>query len=233
MNEDIKVRPYTWQEIKEFLVKELEKTKHIMTFGTIGSCDVEKDVDLIITKKVKSKTSSFYKEIHELFEKVNKYLNRRYSSKLVRFPGVSFIPEFESLFNYTKNDLAFHTMIYCSYPQIEKDWQWALFEDEILKDMFVNHYDCFFEDKNKLFLNEFGNSNYADNISLYLAFYDRINTIYDEKFLTEVMNYYFDYLFRKRLGLKSPIAKNKKDVKRIFYVLCDILDELNSKKKEV
>ena len=43
-------KPYTWDEIEYFLRKELSKTKHVMTFGTIGSRNIDHDIDLIITK---------------------------------------------------------------------------------------------------------------------------------------------------------------------------------------
>jgi hypothetical protein len=41
------------------------------------------------------------------------------------------------------------------------------------------------------------------------------------------MSYYFDILYRKRLGLKSPLLKSKEDVKKAFYKFCDIIDKLN------
>ena len=55
----IKTRPYAWEDIKDFLVKELRKTKHIMTYGTIGSCDINHDIDTIITKKPASPSAEF------------------------------------------------------------------------------------------------------------------------------------------------------------------------------
>ncbi len=45
------LKPYTWVEIEKVIREELRKTKHIMTVGTIGSCNINHDVDLIITKK--------------------------------------------------------------------------------------------------------------------------------------------------------------------------------------
>lgn len=53
---------YTWEEIESVLTKELKKTKHIMTFGTMGSCNIKHDIDTIITKKPRSKTSDFLKK---------------------------------------------------------------------------------------------------------------------------------------------------------------------------
>lgn len=62
--------------------------------------------------------------------------------------------------------------------------------------------------------------------------YDRINANYSEKFLLEVMNDYFDFLYRKKLKLKTPVANSEKDVRKIFYSLCDTLDKFNKEKKK-
>ncbi len=53
------MKPYTWKEIRRVLEKELKKTRHIMTYGTIGSCNIEKDIDTIVTKKPGSKSEDF------------------------------------------------------------------------------------------------------------------------------------------------------------------------------
>ena len=70
------MKPYTWSEIKEFLEKDLKRTKHILTFGTIGSCNVEHDVDVIITKKPSSKTANLVKLVP---------MNPRFPVKSMRF----------------------------------------------------------------------------------------------------------------------------------------------------
>ena len=224
-------KPYTWKEIREFLIKELKETKHIMTWGTLGSCNIEHDIDTIITKKPNSPSAEFYREVHGIFDKLNDYLKRKYDGKLIHLPGVSFVPEFLKLMNYSKKDLTIHTLIYSSYSQIEKDWNWALFEGEKIKDILKNC-DFFFGSLEDLYSRDFQKSNYADNVLLYLSLYDRIHSNYDEVFLLKVMNYYFDYLFRKRMGVKTPVAKNKKEVREIFYKLCDKLDELNEEHKK-
>jgi hypothetical protein len=223
------MKPFTWEEIKSVLEGELKKTKSIMTFGTIGSCNVEHDIDVIIIKKPQSKSSDFYKEIHNLFDNLNNYLDREYNSKLIRLPGVSFVPEFQNLFKYSKDDLLIHAMVYGSYPQIDHDWNRAFFIGDTFKTVIFEEYDCFFGDKMKLFSKNFMQSNYADNLFFYLGLYDRLNSIHDEAFLVKVMNYYFDILYRKRLKLKFDLAKNKKDVKKVFYKFCDIIDNLNKK----
>ncbi len=61
--------------------------------------------------------------------------------------------------------------------------------------------------------------------------YDHTNFPLPKKFLMKISNYYFEYLYKKRLGLKAPIAKNKDDIKKYFYELCEILDKLNKSKK--
>jgi len=40
------------------------------------------------------------------------------------------------------------------------------------------------------------------------------------------MNKFYSYLFKKRLGLDVPVAKDKKQARNIFYELCDVLDDL-------
>lgn len=220
------VKPYSWEEIREFLIKELRKTKHVMTFGTIGSCNVEHDIDLIITKKPRSNSKEFFMELHYLLDSLSNYLNKEYKANLIRVPNTSYTLEFMKLSNYLEKDLVLHTMVYGSYNQMEKDWGWALFKGETVKQV-LTKYECFFGDKEDIFSKEFKKFNYADNLFIYLTIYDRTNSNYSEDFLIEIMEFYFDFLYRKRLGLKAPILKNRKDVRKYFYELCDKLDELD------
>lgn len=220
------MKPYSWEEIKSVLKKELRKTKNIMTFGTIGSCNVEHDVDVMITKKPNSKTSDFYKEIHSLYEKLNKFLRKKYGAKLIQFALLE--PEILKLSKYSGNDLALHTLIYTSYPQLESDWSWALSEGENINSILKDNYSCIFGSNSNLFEKSFNKKGRFDNVYLFLYWYDKIHSRYPENFLVEVMNYYFDFLYRKKLGLKTPHAKNVKEVKKHFYRLCDILDKMNN-----
>ena len=90
-------KPYDWEEIKHVLLKELKKTKHILTFGTIGSLNVEHDIDIITTKKPDSKSSSYFRELHKILDSVDGYLMKKYKSKLIRGPHHSYLPEFTKL----------------------------------------------------------------------------------------------------------------------------------------
>lgn len=223
-------KSYTWEEIKKFLEKELNESKHIMTWGTIGSCNIKRDIDTIITKKPKSKCSDFSKELHNILDNLNNYLNEKYGVNLIRVPNTSFTEEFMKLSNYSKGDLVLHIMVYSSYPQMEKDWKWALFKNENLNEIMKNNYDCIFGKVDDLFSRDFKKIFYADNIFLYVvSLYDRTNSNYSKKFLIQIMNGYFDFLYRKRLKLKAPVAKDKKEVRKYIYKLCDIIDKLNRK----
>lgn len=88
-----------------------------MTFGTIGSCDVIHDIDIIITKKPNSKSSEFYKEIHEFFDRINRYLQMKFKAKLITTR--KFVQEVEvcKLARRQPKDLIFHVMTYISYQQ--------------------------------------------------------------------------------------------------------------------
>lgn len=226
-----KNKPYTWEEIKEFLVKELKKTSHIMTFGTIGSCNVEHDVDIIITKKPLSSSVNFFKEVHSIFDKVGEYLNLRYGSKLIRLPGLSSQGELLNFVKVNKNDLIFHSMVYVSLPQIINEWlPWTEKGDDISR-ILKNNYSCLIGDVESLFKKDFSHKNYYDFIFTYLAHYDRINFPYPEEKLIKIMNKFYFYLFKKRLNLKPPVARNMKEVRKYFYQLCSKIDELEVKRK--
>lgn len=226
------VRPYTWEEIKAVLSEELKKTRNIMTFGTIGSCNVEHDIDTIITKKPESKTSDFYKEVHSLFDRLDIYLKRKYSSKLIRFAfsGEEYLTY--ALAKKKKNDISFHVMIYTSYSQVQKDWGWALIGNDPIDKIIADNYKCLIGNSESLFSEDFKKSSYYDSLLIYLYLYDKLNSNLPEKVILNSMNHSFDYLFRKRLGLEAPIAKSIPELKKNFYHLCDVLDKLNEEKNK-
>ncbi|HRZ85199.1 MAG TPA: hypothetical protein P5277_00280 [Candidatus Paceibacterota bacterium] len=211
-------KSYSWDEIKKVLIKELKKTNTIMTFGTIGSCNINRDIDIIITKKVEASSSDFYKEIHRIFENLNKYLNKKYKAKSICFSTSD--EQFSALYlaGYKESkDIAFHKMIYTSYPQIEKDWNWALIKEDNINEILNKTYNCLLGSVKELFSKEFKKEKYCDPLFIFVYKYDKIISNYPEKVLVNMMNHYFDYLYRKRLNLKAPVAKNKKDVKKYFY----------------
>jgi hypothetical protein len=219
----------SWEKLKEMLLKELRKTKHILTFGTIGSLDTKKDIDVIITKKPAAKTSDFYKEIHQLFESVDKTLKEQEGLRAFRF----YHSIEESVLRYFNSNkgIYFHTMVYTSYPQIERDWKWAMFEDESIKEILGKHYNCLLGNVKELFSKEFQKKKYYDSMFIYLYQYDKINSNYPKVLFLEMMNNSFDFLFRKRLKLEVNEVGNEKEAKETFYKLCDTLDKLEANRK--
>lgn len=220
-------KPYTWGEVKKLLSKDLAKTKHILTFGTIGSCDVEHDIEVIITKKPNSRSSDFYKEVHSLFDNVDKYLYGKYNSRAICISADE--KSLKHIFDFGKNDLFFDLMVYMSYPQIENDWKWAMFPDENMDDLLFNKYDLLIGENKSLKSEEFNKKNYGDSIFLYLYHGDIINSHLPNKLFLKLMNSLFDYLMRKRLKVKPLKAKTEKEVREIFYKICDLVDNLNNK----
>lgn len=214
------VKKYTWDEIKNLLKEELKKTKHILTFGTIGSLNVNNDIDVIITKKTTSKPSDFYKEIHNIFDSLNGYLMKKYNSRAIRFSSNK--DESLTLSNYSKKDIAFHVMIYTSYNQIELDWSWYLLKKEKLKDVLIKT-DYLIGSKKDFFSNKFKKRTNFDPLFIILYLGDRFNSNYSNKLFLQVTNSLFKTIFKHKLKLKTPIAKNKKEAKKIFYKLCDKL----------
>lgn len=221
----MKKEKLTWEEIEDFLKSELKKTKHIMTWGTIGSLNIEHDIDTIITKKPDSPSADFFREIHNLFENLDNYLNKNFKTRAIRF---SQAPQEFLVGGYTKGrKVLFHTMTYISFSEIEKDWGWALAKGDNMSDILRNHYNIFYGKIENIFKKEFQKEKNFENVFIYLYLYDFLNSNLPEKLLLEVMNGSFDYLYKKRLGLDAPIVKNKKEIKKYFYELCDILDSKN------
>jgi hypothetical protein len=106
-----------------------------------------------------------------------------------------------------------------------------LFPEAKVEDILHNKYFCIKGKPDDLFEKEFNKETYADALFFYLHLYDRVRCNYKEKYLVEVMNYYFDYIFRKLLKRKVLVAKSEKDIRKIFYKLCKIADKINKNKK--
>lgn len=218
----------TWEEIENFLEKELKKTKSIMTFGTIGSLNIEHDIDTIITKKPNTKTSNFYKEIHDLFDNLDSYLHKNYNIQLTRISRTSDEVFCKYLSANKMNNIIFHTMIYTSYSQIVKDWSWALHPDISLTNILdkTNFLLGKREDLNSV---SFGKEFFYDAEFIYLYYEDYLQFNLPENILVELMNKLFEGAYKKRLGLKTPTVRNRNEAKKYFYELCDVLDGLSKK----
>lgn len=223
------MKKLSWEIISDFLKSELKQTKHIMTWGTIGSLNIEHDIDTIITKKPSVPSSEFFKEIHTIFENLDSYLYKNFKTKAVRFGHST---QEYLVKGYTKEKkVLFHTMIYVSFPEVEEDWSWALFKDERIEEILGKHYKCILGKTEDIFSKEFRKENYFENIFINLYAFDSLNSNLPRKVFLEVMNGCFKYLYKKKLGIEAPIAKNREEVKKYFYELCDLLDKLNKEKQ--
>lgn len=226
----MKKEELTWEIIRVFLQKELKNSKSIMTWGTIGSLNIEHDIDTIITKKPLAPSAEFFKEIHTIFENLDSYLYKNFKVHAVRFAQAT--QEF-LVDSFTKNKVMFHTMVYISYSEMEKDWNWGLFKDDSITAIIKNNYSCIFGKVENLFNKNFHRENYYENVFIYLYLFDCLNSNLSEKTFLKIMNACFDYLYRKKLRIKNPnsFAKNRIEVKKYFYKLCDLLDDLAKSKK--
>ncbi len=221
-------KPFTWEEIEELLRKELKKTKHILTFGTIGSLNIEHDIDIIITKKSDSKSSDFYKEVHKIYNNLNTYLNKKYSVKAIRFYNLADENFLKSFGVCDEKDLELHTTIYQSLPQIEIDWAGA--QSGNIKRTLKKDYKCLIGNPKDLFSDEFIKKRHLDKAYNLIFHSDRSCSQMPEKALVKFMNGMFNYIYRRILEIEPKTAKNKKEVRDIFYTLCDKIDELNKQK---
>lgn len=224
-------KKYTWDEVRLFLKKELQSSKSILTFGTIGSCNIDHDIDIIVTKKPRARSSDFYAEIHTLFFNLNSYLTKKYNARLIRFSCFNHEKEVEIISKKKQNDLLFHVMTYLSLPQMDEDWTPNLICEENVSDLLKKHYDCILGKTKDLFLEQFNESLDYGSLFLYLNDLDRINAHFPEDVFLEIMNSLFDFVLRKKLKQETLIARTPKEAQTIFYKVCDILDDLEKKKK--
>lgn len=217
-------KTYTWKEIKDVLYDKLKDTKHILTYGTIGSNNIEHDIDTIITKKPKSKHSDFYKEVHSVFDYVNKYVNEKHNAKLIRTSRFDSEIEVQILADSKQNDLVFQVMVYSSLSNLKKHWISYMEKDNIDILLKKNYQPIIGKVKN-LFKDDFNKEIPREGVLMYMNDLDRINANYPEKTLLKVMNSLYDYSLRKLLGKETRIATNEKEVREIFYHLCDEVDK--------
>ncbi len=217
------VKSYTWENIKSLLKKELQKTKHILTYGTIGSCNIEHDIDTIITKNPKSKSSEFFREIHKLFDTIDIHLQKEHNARLIRTSRFSDEEETKFIAGFQDNDLVFQVLTYTSLKQIKMHWYADLVPGNNIENILKKNYDCILGIVEDLFKPNF---KIKKNVELFITLNDsdRINSHFPSKFLLNRMNVLFDYILRKRLGLESLKAENEKEVREVFYKICDILE---------
>lgn len=217
-------KTYTWNEIKSVLEKELKKTNHILTYGTIGSCNIEHDIDTIITKKPQSSSADFFKEIHNLFDFIDKFLQKKPNSKLIRTSRFSDEEETKYIAKFEENDLVFQVLSYTSFKQIKMHWYADLLPNEKVEDILKNHYSCLLGNVGDLFKPDF-KIHKNEGLFIRLNDSDRINSHFPKVFLINRMNILFDFILRKRLHLEPIISKSEKDVRKVFYEVCKILDK--------
>ncbi len=220
------VKSYMWKEIEDVIASSLVKTKHILTFGTIGSKNVENDIDCLIMKKKNSSTKNFYKEIHSIFDTVNNYLEKKYEARAICFPHSGSQHEILHCANYKGDDLAFHVLIYNSLDQLTKAWTSDLCEDESIRDILETHYQCMVGKTEDLFNAVlFEEQYYYSNLCSFLWQYNRCNSHFDDELLMETSKGHMDYIVRKRLQEQPLEINSAQDVRAAFYHACDMIDK--------
>ncbi|MGV8171736.1 MAG: hypothetical protein ACP5OA_03530 [Candidatus Woesearchaeota archaeon] len=214
---------YSWTDIEPYLADSLSKTKHIMTFGTIGSRNVENDIDIIITKKPEAKLSGFYREIHKLFTDLNQYMNDNYGCNALKFVKLCHQDEALYLSGYKPGDLALHVMTYVSYPQLSKDWNWALGPTDDVKSL-LGSYNSILGEKDMIYSEKFSKSQTNEHLILNLSQLDAINLKYPEELFLKKTNHSYRYVMKYANIDFNPITTREEAVNR-FYELCDLLEK--------
>lgn len=217
-------RSYSWEEISSLLQSRLNKSQHILTYGTIGSCNIEHDIDTIVTKKPGSPSALFFEELHVLFEQVNRYLQEKHLSRLIRTSRFCDEEEVKFIAGYQKTDLVFQVMTYVSMKQLKMHWfDASTKENANLEPFLKTNYHCLFGNLQTIFAPEFQEYKQED-LFIRLNDSDRLNSHFPPDFLIARMNVLYDFILRKRLGKETLEAKFPSECHQIFYEVCEILD---------
>ena len=87
--------------------------------------------------------------------------------------------------------------------------------------------------KSDLFSGAFSREKRYFDLYLFMSENDRLNSNLPDKFLIKKMNKIYDFILRKRLKIKTPETKTKKDVYKNFYKTLDILDKKELEYKNI
>lgn len=219
-------KTYTWEEIRECLKKKLTHTSHIFTYGTIGSCNVDHDIDTIVTKKPGSTSADFFQELHLLFNHVDEYLRTNHNARLIRTSRFSDEEESKYIAGYEAKDLVFQVMSYVSLKQINMHWFDSINSSDPVSEIEAflrSSYKCIKGEPDSLFDHNFAQYKYEE-LFIRLNDSDRINSKFPEQFLVQRMNVLYDFVMRKRMGVSSHRCSTAIDCQRIFYDVCSFLD---------
>lgn len=220
-------KPYTWEELRVQLEVELQDTEHIQTYGTIGSCNIDHDIDTIVTKKPGSASANFFQELHGLFDQIDRYLQEHHNARLIRTSRFSDEEEIKYIANCEENDLVFQVMSYVSMKQIKMHWFDSFVDmdgDKKTEEFLRNNYKCIIGDINDIFRNDFASHKHED-LFIRLNDSDRINSHLPTDFLVRRMNVLYDFVLRKRLGINVDPALDEAGCRGCFYKVCGILDQ--------
>jgi hypothetical protein len=220
-------KPFTWDEVRQQLAVELQQTSHILTYGTIGSCNIEHDIDTIVTKKVESPSADFFRELHEVFDRLDAYLQNHYQARLIRTSRFSDEEETKYIANYQENDVVFQVLSYVSMKQIKMHWFDSFIDldgDVRIEPFLRDNYKCIAGHIDDIFRSDFA-SHRREDLFIRLNDSDRINSHFPKDFLVHRMNVLYDFVSRKRLGIEMLPAADESECRDRFYKICTILDQ--------
>lgn len=220
-------RSYSWDELRSQLKLELQSSEHILTYGTIGSCNVAHDIDTIVTMKPGSSSANFFRELHGLFDRLDKYLHDNHNARLVRTSRFSDEEETKFIAGCNTNDLVFQVLSYVSLKQIKMHWYDSfnnVDSQQETEKLLKESYQCITGNTSDLFTPEFASYQYEEHF-IRLNDSDRINSHFPEDFLVHRMNVLYDFIMRKRLGADFRFAMDEIDCRRLFYDVCGFLDQ--------
>lgn len=220
-------KPFTWDELRLQLTVELQHTSHILTYGTIGSCNIDHDIDTIVTKKPDSPSADFFEDLHKVFDNIDTYLQKHYQARLIRTSRFSDEEETKYIANCQENDVVFQVLSYVSMKQIKMHWfdSFIDLDGDVKTEAFLrDNYKCIGGQISDIFRSDFA-CHKREDIFIRLNDSDRINSHFPKDFLVRRMNVLYDFVLRKRLGIEMLPAADEDECRDLFYKVCMILDQ--------
>lgn len=217
---------YTYDDLQHQLTDILQKTTTFSVFGTIGSRDVTRDVDIISIKTPEATGRNYLKEIHTVLDNLDEHLRTTYDKKLVRFNRFSQEDTVKHIGKYEQGDLALHMMNYRSLPELEQMWQSDMIQGEPPQEILTDpkyKFHTIHGDRKEALKNTQKLSH--SGIYQYLERRDRTHSNFPDELLLKSHNELFYYL-TKRLGLEEqPVAHTKEESREHMYRLADEIEK--------
>lgn len=215
--------PFQWGDIEPLVINQLSYKNSISFFATIGSRNIERDIDIISIKNPNAKNSQYLRDIHSLLDILNEWIHYSYDRKIVKFSR--FINQEESLHlgDYKDGDLALHLMSYPCYEQFKNIWLADVPSTVDVYNLLKNSKKMKGDIETIKYLMSQPKKEH-DSLLYKLQECDKIHSNYDETLLLKCMNETYRYIQKHIKSDNYKYATNTQETREIMYEIADMLE---------